>query len=112
MLRPPAWISANAAALAAEEAQVIADPPDIPILESRIDAIMRFDRRARLGDIRAPTLVIVAADDMVTPLHYSEELVQKIAGAKLAVLPSGGHFVPVIESAVYNKAVGAFLRAA
>jgi aminoacrylate hydrolase len=112
MLRPPGWISANEAALQAEEAQVMADPPDAAILESRIDAIMAFDRRARLSAIRAPTLVVVAADDMITPLHYSEELVEKIAGAKLAVLPSGGHFAPVLEPAAYNKAVGTFLRAA
>src|SRR5262249_47218038 len=45
--RPPAWISANEAILLEEEAKVLADPPDVPILESRIDAILRFDRRAR-----------------------------------------------------------------
>ena len=111
MLRPPYWISANEAALKAEEAQVAADPPDAGILESRIDAIMAFDRRNRLGSIKAPTLVVVAEDDMVTPLHYSEELAAKIPGAKLAVLPRGGHFVPVVDVEGYNKAVGAFLRA-
>lgn len=111
LLRPPAWISANDAALAAEEAQLLADPPDAAILDSRIDAIMRFDRRAQLGGIGAPTLVVVAADDMVTPPHYSAELAKGIPGARLVTLPRGGHFAPVLEAASYNEAVGGFLGA-
>jgi aminoacrylate hydrolase len=112
MLRPPAWTSANEAALLEEEARTLADPPDAAILESRIDAIIRFDRRARLGEISAPTLVIVAEDDTVTPRYMSEELAAKIPNARLAVLRYGGHFAPLIDPAGYNKAVGAFLRPA
>jgi len=110
MLRPPSWIAANEAALLEEEAKTLADPPDVEILQSRIDAIVRFDRRARLGEIKAPTLVIVAEDDMITPPYMSEELAAKVPGAKLAVLRYGGHFVPAVDPAGYNKEVGAFLR--
>lgn len=110
LLRPPAWISSNEAALLEEEAKTLADPPDCDILQSRIDAILRFDRRDRLSAITAPTLVIVAADDMVTPLHLSEELADKIDSARLTVLRYGGHFVPVVDPAPFNEAVGAFLR--
>ncbi len=112
MQRPPAWISANEAALLDEEAQTLAHPPDEEILLSRIDAIIGFDRRARLGDIGSPTLVVVAADDLVTPPYLSEELAAKIPNARLDVMPYGGHFAPVIEPAVYNAVVGAFLRQA
>src|SRR5947208_14342524 len=111
MLRPPAWISANEATLLEEEAKTLADPPDTEILQSRIDAIVRFDRRARLGEIKAPTLVIVAEDDMITPVYMSEELAANIPKASLAVLHYGGHFLPLVDPAGYNKAVGAFLRA-
>jgi aminoacrylate hydrolase len=111
LLRPPSWISANQAALDAEEASLLADPPDAAILESRIEAILRFDRRAKLGEIRAPTLVVVAADDMVTPPLCSAELARGIPGAALVTLPHGGHFLPMIEPAPYNAAVGGFLRA-
>jgi aminoacrylate hydrolase len=110
MQRPPAWIHAHEAALRQEEAAILADPPDAEILQSRIDAIIRFDRRARLGQIKAPTLVVVAQDDMVTPPYMSEELAAKIPGAELGVLPYGGHFVPTIEPAAYNRVVGRFLR--
>jgi aminoacrylate hydrolase len=110
LLRPPFWISNNEAALREEEAKTLADPPDAEILQSRIDAIIRFDRRARLGEIKAPTLVIVAVDDMVTPLHLSEELAEKIPNARFTMLRYGGHFVPVVDPAAFNEAIGAFLR--
>ncbi len=87
-----------------------AAPPPAEILASRIDAIVAFDRRARLGEIRCPTLVVVAADDALTPPFYSEELAARIPDAKLMVLPTGGHFVPNLVPAEYNRAVGDFLR--
>ncbi|HEX7785679.1 MAG TPA: alpha/beta fold hydrolase [Methylomirabilota bacterium] len=111
MLRPPQWISANDAALEEELARLLASAPPAEVLASRIDAIVRFDRRARLGEIRCPTLVVVAADDALTPPFYSEELAARIPGAKLAVLPTGGHFVPILQPEEYNAAVGGFLRA-
>jgi aminoacrylate hydrolase len=110
MQRPPYWIHTHETALRGEEAKTLADPPDAEILQSRIDAIIRFDRRARLGEIKAPTLVVVAEDDMIAPLYMSEELATEIPGAELAVLPYGGHFVPQIEPAAYNEAIGRFLR--
>ena len=110
LLRPPSWIGANDAALDAEEAGLLADPPDAAILDSRIDALLGFDRRARLGEISAPTLVVMAADDMVTPPYLSAELAQGIPGADLVTLPQGGHYVPMIEPEAYNAAVGGFLR--
>ena len=111
MLRPPRWISEHDAALDEEMKRLAAAPPPVEVLASRIDAIMRFDRRKRLGEIRCPTLVVVAADDALTPAFYSEELAAKIPGAQLAVLPTGGHFAPTLVPDEYNAAVGRFLRA-
>jgi aminoacrylate hydrolase len=84
--------------------------PPIEVMASRIDAIMKFDRRAGLGRIKAPTLVIVARDDAVTPLHLSDEIAGGIAGATKIVLERGGHFVPIIFPDEYNAKVLAFLR--
>lgn len=111
VLAPPWWISANDAAITASHREQLATWPPVEIVASRIDAIVAFDRRDRLDRIRVPTLVIVAADDMVTPRHASEELASRIAGAKLVVLDGGGHFAPQITPGPYNAAVGAFLRA-
>ncbi len=110
MLRPPRWVSDNDVALQEELARLGAGAPPAEVLASRIDAIVAFDRRARLGEIRCPTLVVVAADDALTPAHYSEELAARIPGAQLAILPTGGHFVPTLEVEAYNRIVGGFLR--
>ncbi len=110
-LAPPWWVSANDALIAEDQRRTAAAAPPVEVTASRIDAILAFDWRGRLGDIRLPTLVIVAADDMVTPRFYSEELAGKIAGAGLVVLETGGHFAPRVVPGRYNDAVGGFLRA-
>jgi len=111
MQYPPAWIDAHAAWLDAEEAMAVAEPADLEILQARIDAILSFDRRMRLGEIRAATLVVVARDDLITPPYLSEELAAGIPYAKLAMLPRGGHFAPITEPAEYNRILRQFLNA-
>jgi aminoacrylate hydrolase len=108
---PPSWISANDALISERHAALIPSSAPVDVIASRIDAIVRHDCRGRLGNIAAPTLVIVAADDMITPRLYSEEIAARIPGAKLVVLDSGGHLAPAIAAREYNDAVGAFLRA-
>jgi aminoacrylate hydrolase len=110
-MSPPAWVSANDALLTEQHRAALAEAAPVEVIASRIDAILRHDRRARLGDIRVPTLVIVAQDDVITPRFYSDELAGRVPGAKLVVLASGGHAAPVIARSDYNAAVGAFLRA-
>jgi aminoacrylate hydrolase len=109
-LFPPWWVSANDAALAESHRQALATAPPAEVIASRIDAILRFDRRARLRGIAVPTLVIVAADDMVTPRYYSIDLAERIPHARLVVLDAGGHFAPQVAAPAFNAAVAAFLR--
>ncbi len=109
-LWPGYWIAAHEREMAAQEKQTAATIGDPEIMLRRIDAIMRYDRRAKAGGVKAPTLAICAADDMTTPPYLSEELARLIPGAKLAVLPKGGHFAPIVEPDSYNAAVLGFLR--
>jgi aminoacrylate hydrolase len=111
LLAPPAWISANDGLLEQQHAAALAEAAPVEVTASRIEAIVRHDRRAQLGEIRVPTLVIVARDDMITPSFYSEELASRVPGAKLVVLEAGGHGAPAISPGPYNAAVGGFLRA-
>src|SRR5206468_1899894 len=107
----PRWVSENDECITELHRVAAAGYPPVEIVASRIDAILGHDRRRRLLQIRVPTLVIVARDDMITPSFYSEELASAIPGAKLVVLDGGGHFAPAIHATPYNAAVGAFLRA-
>jgi aminoacrylate hydrolase len=106
----PWWVSQNDDFLTDLHSVTAAAAAPVEILVSRIDAILRHDRRRRLLEIRVPTLVIVAQDDMITPRFYSDELASHIPGAKLIVLDTGGHYAPAINSEPYNAAVGSFLR--
>jgi 3-oxoadipate enol-lactonase len=54
-------------------------------------ALAKFDRRAELGTIRNPTLVVVGLRDTATPPALSHELAAGIPGASLVELPHCGH---------------------
>jgi aminoacrylate hydrolase len=92
IMYPPWWIALNAEAL--EASQASSDIPATPrdIAQSRIDAIMRFDRSKDLARLAHRCLVMCARDDLITPVYYSEALARAMPNARLAVLPTGGHF--------------------
>ena len=108
-LYPPYWIKANEAMIEEREQLSIATfaPPEV--VASRIDAIVAFDRTAELAKIKTPTLVLCAKDDFITPAYFSEELAQRIPGAKLVMLPQGGHCASETALEAFNQAVASFL---
>ncbi len=50
--------------------------------------------RERLGEIRVPTTVVHGTADPVFPLGNGEALAREIPGARLVMLPGGGHELP------------------
>lgn len=110
-LYPPWWIARNNEKLRQYEAQNLATFTAPEIVASRIDAIMAFNRVAELGRIRTPSLVIGAADDMVTPAYFSEELARLIPEAELKMFPRGGHCFTQVLAREFNNAVLPFLEA-
>jgi pimeloyl-ACP methyl ester carboxylesterase len=75
----------------------------------QVDAILEHDTLTRLHRVRAPTLVLAAAEDVLTPVSFSEEIAAAIPGACLQVLPRGNHGVLVEYAEDFNRAVLAFL---
>jgi aminoacrylate hydrolase len=108
-LYPAWWVAQNEKLAAEQERQQAASFPPVEVVLSRIEAIMRFDRRAELARIRSSTLVTVAADDMVTPAYFSQALAQAVPGAKLELFERGGHIPYHVIDAEYTRAVIAFL---
>lgn len=88
----------------------LAEFPGLEIELGRLNAVMAHDLRHRLGEIRVPTFVIGARDDQLTSSMMSEELAERIPGARLFLLSEGGHFCPQTKTAEYNAAVLEFLR--
>jgi aminoacrylate hydrolase len=107
-LMPPFWHGHETEAEIGED-EAARRIPDPEVVLRRIAAIQRFDRRAELHRIAAPTLVIGARDDAVTPVHLSEELGRLIPGATTIMLPRGGHLFPQILESAFRAQVMAFL---
>ena len=53
------------------------------------------DRRARLAQVRVPTLVLHGEDDPLIKLPAAEDTARAIPGARLVTIPGWGHDIPV-----------------
>jgi len=78
-------------------------------LAGQIDAGLSHDTRKLLGEIKAPTLVLVGQDDLILPRELSERLAAQIPDAELKVLPRGGHLAFYEEPELFNQAVMDFI---
>ncbi len=68
------------------------------------------DRNLRqLADVRNDVLVLVGAEDVITPLQNSRILAERIPGAHLSVFVGAGHSVLFQEPARGSAVVGEFL---
>lgn len=110
-LYPPEYINAHDTEIEAERSRSASTPPPVEVSIGRIEALMAFDRRAGLGRIRAPTLVLAADNDYITPSYYAEALAQAIPGAKLHIFKGGGHSISKTRADEFNRAVMDFLTA-
>lgn len=62
--------------------------------ERQFKTLQTFDSRNWLDQIKAPTQIIAAEDDIVTLVSESQQLAENIPHADLAVIP-GGHSSPI-----------------
>jgi pimeloyl-ACP methyl ester carboxylesterase len=69
----------------------------------------RPDRSAMLADIRVPTLVVVGADDAITPPDVARKMAEAIPGAQLVVLDDAGHLSNLERPEPFNEALSAWL---
>jgi pimeloyl-ACP methyl ester carboxylesterase len=69
----------------------------------------RPDSTPLLPTIHFPTLIIVGAEDMVTPPSASEEMHRAIAGSQLVVIPAAGHLTNLEQPQSFNDALARFL---
>jgi pimeloyl-ACP methyl ester carboxylesterase len=60
-----------------------------------LEAIGGFDFRERLGQIRAPTLVIAGADDAATTPADAALIAERVPGARLVVVDDAAHLANV-----------------
>jgi len=106
---PPDYVNARDAAIGEEVRQAVAGAPLAEVVMGRIDALLAFDRRAGLARIKAPTLVVASENDYVIPSYHAEALARAISGARLAMIPGGGHANTATRPAEFNRIVLEFL---
>jgi len=78
---------------------------------SQVKAILDVDDSVadRLGEITAPTLVLVGNQDILTPRGDSEELVERLPNAELVVISGAAHGFMVEHASTFNKVLLEFL---
>jgi pimeloyl-ACP methyl ester carboxylesterase len=64
---------------------------------------------SRISTLDAPTLAICGAEDQLTPPKYSRFLGERIAGARVVIVPEAGHYVQVEKPAETTAAIREFL---
>lgn len=84
-------------------------PASADILTRQWLAVLGHDTHDRLPQIQAPTLVLTGDADVLIPPGNSEILAQRIPGAKLVVVPGGGHQILVERPEACNQEVLTFL---
>lgn len=79
------------------------------VAHADFSACDEFDVMARLGEIRAPTLVVCGSEDRMTPVKYSEFLAAHIPRARLVVLEGASHSAMLEQPDALNEALADFL---
>ncbi|PZP56806.1 MAG: 3-oxoadipate enol-lactonase [Azospira oryzae] len=75
-------------------------------------AIPKIDTRARLKEIRCPTLVIVGEEDAGTPVAMARAIHEAIPGSRLAVISQASHLCNLEQTEAFNRILGDFVDAA
>ena len=69
----------------------------------------RPDSTPTLATISCPTLVVVGAEDTLTPLPESEKMVAGVKGARLAKIPGAGHLPNIESPTAYDETLLQFI---
>jgi 3-oxoadipate enol-lactonase len=77
-----------------------------------MQALVRFDARATLGDIAMPCLLIAGGDDRSAPPRVMERMAARIPGAQYACIDGMGHLGNLEQPAAFNALIDRFLSSA
>ncbi|HWT24885.1 MAG TPA: alpha/beta fold hydrolase [Solirubrobacteraceae bacterium] len=80
-------------------------PPSRAAVLAQWWATVYHDTTSRLGQIRAPTLVVHGDADTLTPVANARMLAARIPGAELALVPGAGHAYALEQPEVTHRLV-------
>ncbi len=76
-----------------------------PVLYADFYACNEFDVSQELDKINLPTLIIVGADDKLTPLKLSQRLCSNIDNSTLEIIDQAGHYVMLEQPEEVNRLI-------
>jgi pimeloyl-ACP methyl ester carboxylesterase len=97
------------AAAVAEVRRLIGEGTPVGVAAAQRGMAVRPDSTPTLATITCPTLVVVGAEDGLTPPSEAEKLAAGIRGATMARLPGAGHLSNIEQPAAFNEALSRFL---
>lgn len=106
----PAMLGSDTAPHRAAAAQALMAGVPEATYRAAVLALLRFDRRAALPAITAPTLVITGEHDRTAPPEVARRMAEKIPAAGLAIVPGAGHLLPIENPAAFAAAVAPLLH--
>jgi pimeloyl-ACP methyl ester carboxylesterase len=77
------------------------------VLHGDLAACDAFDVMDRLVELGVPTVVVCGTEDRLTPPRYASFLAERIAGARLVLVPGAGHLVMLEEPRAVAAAIAA-----
>ena len=99
--------NADPSAIAEATAVMAAVPPST--YRAALAALMGFDRRAALADVRAPTLLIAGEHDKSAPPALMQKMAGRITGSQFVCLEDCGHLMNFEKPDAFNAALMGFL---
>jgi pimeloyl-ACP methyl ester carboxylesterase len=61
-------------------------------------------------EIQKPALVICGSEDQMTPVRFSQFLVEELPAARLKIIPSAGHMVMLEQPEIVANLIGEFIE--
>ncbi|HJL18733.1 MAG TPA: alpha/beta hydrolase [Sandaracinaceae bacterium LLY-WYZ-13_1] len=83
---------------------------DMDLYVHTLERLGEHDARDVLDEIDVPLLVIAGDRDLFTPRIAAEEMIRRVRGAELLVVPGGTHYVAVEYPELVNLRIEKFFR--
>ncbi|MGI8698778.1 MAG: alpha/beta fold hydrolase [Mycobacteriales bacterium] len=89
--------------------QMVTDAPAPAVAWAQRAMAARPESLASLRSVGVPTLVVVGAQDRLSPPEEAQQIVDVVPGAELRQIAAAGHLCAVETPAEFTRAVGDFL---
>jgi pimeloyl-ACP methyl ester carboxylesterase len=97
-------------AIVAEIRRVVESTPPAGIAAAQRGMAARPDMTGFLPQIKVPTLVLVGAEDVISPPAEMQKIAEAIPNSQFVVVPNSGHMTTMENPAAVNSAVLQFLE--